>query len=42
MVVMDAEERGDQNALGFVSIGLLVVEKWKCTITISRLDMDML
>ena len=28
--VMDAEERGDQNALGFVSIGVIVVEK--CTI----------
>ena len=28
--VIDAEERGDQNALGFVSIGLIVVEK--CTI----------
>ena len=23
---IDAEERGDQNALGFVSIGLIVVE----------------
>ena len=27
---IDAEERGDQNALGFVSIGPVVVEK--CTI----------
>ena len=28
--VIDAEGRGDQNALGFVSIGVIVVEK--CTI----------
>ena len=28
--VLDAEERGDSKTLGFVSIGLIVVEK--CTI----------